>query len=146
MKQANNDTKLLFHYSHVKSWKAVHFKSFHLQHWGPSVSLWFHLPPCHWQQSCSSSWWKVPLHNPAVEITSQWLPSTRSHKVTKIPSKQPGPRAMTARKWHQIALLPVTGYQYRTQKLWDTLGIPHTWGHHGKADQGRHRKQGRHGN
>ena len=140
MKQANNDFQLLFHHSHVKSWKAVHFKPFHLQHWGPPLSLWLHLPPCHWQQSsCSPSWQEVPLHNPAVEIITQWLPSTRSLKVAKIPSNQPGPWATTARKRHQIALLPVPGYQYRSQELWDTLGIPRTWGHHAGY-------QGRHGN
>lgn len=130
MKQANNDIQLLFHYSHVKSWKAAHFKPFHLQRWGCPFSLWLHLPPCHWQHSCSLSWREVPLHNSAVKIVTQWLPSTRSLKATKIPSNQPRPRAMTARKQHQIALLPVPGYQHRSQKLCDTLGIPHTWGHH----------------
>lgn len=76
------------------------------------------------------SWWEVPLHNPAVEIITQWLASTRSLKVAKILSNQPGPGAMTARKRHQIALLSVPGYQYRSQELWDPLGIPCTGGHH----------------
>lgn len=140
MNWANNDIQLLFHYSPVKSWKAVHFKLFRLQLGRPPLSIWLHLSPCHWQQSsCSPSRREVPLHNPAGEIITQRLPSTRSLKVARISSNQPEPGAPAARKRHQIALLPVPGRPCKSQELWDTFGILPTWGHHAGY-------QGRHGN